>query len=174
MKDSFLCSQADLIQPIKNSEILNLAGLEIRTYKKSHDAADPVFFQIRNEKTLSIITDAGKACENIEQSVNESDFLVMEANHDIDMLKSGPYPFYLKQRILSDKGHLSNLHSALCVLEHSSKKIKTVLLGHLSSTNNTPNLAKETFINFLKERSDLTPEIFVSRKDIPSNLVKIH
>jgi len=107
IQNSFLCSNPDLINSIKNTEILNLAGMEISAFSKSHQAADPVSFSITNGKTLSIITDAGFACENIISAVNQSDFLCLESNHDEKMLVEGPYPYFLKQWIKSVNGHMS-------------------------------------------------------------------
>ena len=173
IKNSTLDLSENLIHPIKNSEILNIAGLEVRAYKKSHDASDPIFFQIINDKVISIITDAGKACNNISQAVSESDLLLIESNHDVEMLKKGPYPFYLKQRILSDRGHLSNLQSALCVLEYSNRKLKNLILAHLSKTNNHPRIAKQTYERLLKERNDLSPNLSISTNDFAMPLIQV-
>jgi len=173
IKNSFLCSQESLIQELKPNKTIDIGELEITAMDKSHDAEEPVFFQIKNNKTLSIITDAGFACKNIKRAVNASDFIVMEANHDITMLENGPYPYFLKKRILSDKGHLSNLHSALCILEHSSSQLKKIFLAHLSKTNNTPAIASRTFKDILKERKDLTPEIVLTKQDEVTRLVNL-
>jgi phosphoribosyl 1,2-cyclic phosphodiesterase len=171
--DSFLCSDSNLINPIKNNEILKLAGMEISAFSKSHKAADPISFSIRNGKTISVITDAGFACDNIISAVSDSDFLCIESNHDEKMLLDGPYPYFLKQWIKSDVGHLSNRQSALCVLEHANSKLNHIVLSHLSQTNNTPELALKTFKSLIKERSDLNLKITHSGRDIPTKLFKI-
>ena len=173
INSSFLCSQEELINKIKEDETIKLGGMEISAFSKSHDASQPVSFQIKNGKTISVITDVGYACKNVQEAVQDSDFLVMESNHDLEMLEEGPYPYFLKKRILGDKGHLSNLHSGLCVLEHGSRKMKTLMLAHLSETNNTPKLALSCFRNLLKERKDLKPNILVSERDSPSGLISI-
>ncbi|MCU0642217.1 MAG: MBL fold metallo-hydrolase [archaeon] len=173
IQSSFLCSDSDLITPIKNDEILKIAGIEIRTFSKSHKAADPVSFSMRNGKTLSIITDAGFACENIISAVSESDFLCIESNHDENMLIDGPYPYFLKQWVKGDTGHLSNKQSALCVLEHAKSGLSNVVLSHLSQTNNTPDIALKTFKSLIKERRDLKPKISYSDRNIPTKLFKI-
>ena len=147
--------------------------MEISAFSKSHDASQPVSFQIKNGKTISIITDIGYACKNVQEAVQDSDCLIMESNHDIQMLENGPYPFFLKKRILGEKGHISNLHSSLCVLEYGSKKLKNLMLAHLSETNNTPELALSCFRNLLKERRDLKPQLFVSQRNIPSGLISV-
>jgi phosphoribosyl 1,2-cyclic phosphodiesterase len=97
--------------------------------------------------------------------VQDSDFLVIESNHDISMLENGPYPAFLKKRILGDRGHLSNLNSGLCVLEHGTRKLKNIVLAHLSAVNNTSSLALSNFRNLIKERKDVKPRIFISERD---------
>jgi len=115
----------------------------------------------------------GYGCENVIVNVSDSDFLFMESNHDEIMLERGPYPYFLKQWIKGDMGHLSNLQSALCVLEHSRSKLKNVVLSHLSKINNTEKLALETYHNLLKERKDLNPKISVSTREGPTALFKV-
>ncbi|OGJ17359.1 hypothetical protein A3K73_06045 [Candidatus Pacearchaeota archaeon RBG_13_36_9] len=160
--NSFLCSDEDLINEIKNDDIIKLAGLEIEAFSKPHDASDPVSFAIRNGKMISILTDVGHASKNVINAVRDSDFLVLESNHDLKMLREGPYPYFVKRRIESDIGHFSNLHSGLCVLEHANSKLDNVMLAHLSEINNTPLLALNTFNSLMKERLDLKPEISLS------------
>lgn len=172
-ENSFLCSQEDLIQEIKNNETINLNGMEIEAFSKSHDASDPISLRIKNGKQISIITDVGYACKSVQESVQDSDFLVIESNHDISMLENGFYPHFLKKRILGDKGHLSNLHSAICILEHGTRKLKNLMLAHLSKINNTPELALSTFQNLLKERRDLRPRILLSLRDMYTPLFKV-
>jgi phosphoribosyl 1,2-cyclic phosphodiesterase len=172
-KNGFLCSDSSLINEIKDDETITLGGMEIQAFLKSHDASQPVSFQIKNGKTISIITDIGYACKNVCESVQDSDFLVIEANHDIEMLENGMYPPFLKKRILSDKGHLSNLHSGLCVLEHGKRKLKNLMLAHLSENNNTPLLALSCFRNLLRERKDLKPKLMLSERKVCSELIRV-
>ena len=171
-KNGFLCSDDNLIQEIKPDETIKLGEMEISAFSKSHDASEPVSFQIKNGKIISIITDIGYACKNVCESVQDSDFLVIESNHDISMLENGPYPMFLKKRILSNMGHLSNLHAGLCVLEHGKKRLKNLMLAHLSQINNTPQLALSCFRNIIKERIDLKPRILLSERDNPTELFK--
>ncbi len=172
IKNSFLCSNQELINEIKNDEIVKLAGLEIEAFSKPHDASDPVSFAIRNGKMISILTDIGHASKNVINAVKDSDFLVIETNHDLKMLQEGPYPYFLKRRIEGEIGHFSNFNSAACVLEHSNNRLKNVMLAHLSEINNTPLLAFDTFNKLMKERIDLNPKISLSLKG-PTNLFKI-
>jgi phosphoribosyl 1,2-cyclic phosphodiesterase len=172
-KNSFLCLNEKLVNEIENDETVKVGGMEIEAFSKSHDAADPISLRIKNGKTISIVTDVGYACKNVCEAVEDSDFLVIESNHDIKMLEQGPYPWFLKKRILGDKGHLSNLHSALCVLEHGKKRMKNIVLAHLSEKNNTPKLAHSTFKNLIKERQDLKPNLFLSLRDLASPLMLV-
>lgn len=172
-ENCFLCSDEDLINPIKNDETISLAGLEIQAFAKSHDASDPVSYSISNGKKISIITDLGKISQDVIENISGSNFLCFESNHDEDMLSNGPYPYFLKARIRSDLGHLSNKKASLCILEHATKKLKTLVLSHLSQVNNTPQLALKTFKNILKERSDLNTRVCVSLRDKPTELFRV-
>ncbi len=139
-----------------NNNSLKFEDLSITPYSSNHDAADPCCFKIQeNGTTLGILTDLGKANENAINLTKEADCLVLETNHDIDMLINGPYPYPLKQRILSEKGHLSNIDAGLLVKNNSSEKLKRVFLAHLSKQNNTAELAYETFSTLNKEKKDL-------------------
>jgi len=173
IKNSFLCSNKELVNEIKEDETLKIGDMEISAFSKSHDAASPVSFNIKNGKQISIITDIGYASKEVCENVSDSDLLVIEANHDINMLENGFYPQFLKKRILSDRGHLSNLHSGLCVLEHGRRKLRNVVLAHLSENNNTPELALSCFKNLIRERKDLKPRVLLSLKDKYNQLIDI-
>ena len=112
--------------------------------KISHDAAEPVAYRIQHgKKRIAIVTDLGTYNDYTIESLRGMDALVLEANHDIHMLQAGPYPYPLKQRILGDRGHLSNERAGqlLCSLIHDD--LQAVVLGHLSKENNMPELAYE-------------------------------
>ena len=173
IKEEFLCSQKDLLNELSLNETISIGNMEIETISKSHKALEPVFFTISNGKKVSIITDAGFACNNIIKHVSDSDFLCLESNHDLKMLEEGPYPWHLKKWIKSDIGHLSNMQASLCVLENASSNLKNVVLSHLSEANNTPELAHKTFSDYIKERSDLRPNILVSSRFVPTSVIKI-
>lgn len=111
----------------------------------SHDAAQPVAYRISHgKKKVGIVTDLGNYNDYTVESLRGVNALVLEANHDVNMLQVGPYPYYLKQRILGDRGHLSNERAGqlLCRLLHPH--LQAVVLGHLSKDNNYPELAYET------------------------------
>ncbi len=161
---------------IKKDGVVEIGGLRIESFSKNHGAADPVSFnvtKISDNKKVSIITDAGKACENIHNNIAESDILCLESNHDLTMLQNGPYPYFLKKWIASDTGHLSNKQTTLAVLEHARSKLKHVVLSHLSESNNTPQLALKTFKDLIKERHDIKPHIMVSTRSESTGIIKV-
>ena len=111
----------------------------------SHDAAQPTAYRLRSgAKSMAVITDLGTYGDDLIQQLQDLDVLFLEANHDIHMLEVGAYPYYLKQRILGEKGHLSNELSGrlLCDILHDN--LKHIVLGHLSKENNYVKLAYET------------------------------
>ena len=159
-----------------NNESFEIDGIKITAFAKSHDCGNPVSYVIdskKDKKTVGIITDIGCPCKNVVENISESDFLFLEANHDENMLKNGPYPYFLKKRILSDKGHISNYQSAVSVLENANPKLKAIVLSHLSETNNTPDIASKTYKKIIKERSDLKPRVFVSTQNRATPLFDI-
>ena len=172
-KKCFLCSDEKLVHFIKNNSVVELAGMRIEAFSKPHACADPVSYNVMNDKKISIITDVGFASKNVIRNVSDADFLAIESNHDEIMLDKGPYPYFLKKWIKSNQGHLSNSQASLCVLEHAPEKLRHIMLAHLSKTNNTPSLALDSF-KILKERKDLNPKITVSARDFQTPLFKIN
>ena len=123
-----------------------IKDLKIKPIKTSHDAASPCGFMIQeSSKAFGIITDTGYITPQVKDAVKHLNGILLESNHDIDMLINGPYPHFLKNRILNDDGHLSNVVAAELIKKEASDKLKLVVLGHLSGNNNTPELAQKTF-----------------------------
>lgn len=177
IKNNFLCSNHDLINNIKVEENMNVGGMEIFSFSKVHKAIEPIGFTITdsaNGKKVSIITDAGHACKNIIENVSEANALFFESNHDPEMLENGPYPYFLKKWVGGDNGHLSNRQSALCILENAKRKMKNLVLCHLSEQNNTAKIALNTHKTLLRHRIDLRPNIYVSNKIEPSVMIKLN
>ncbi|MBQ9065756.1 MAG: MBL fold metallo-hydrolase [Blautia sp.] len=134
-----------LITEIREDEPFEIGDLTVCPFTIPHDAAQPVGYRIGSSRgTVGIATDLGKYTGYIIDNLKGLDALLIEANHDINMLQYGRYPYPLKQRILGDRGHLSNDDAGrmLCELLHDD--IKGVLLGHLSKENNFEQLAFET------------------------------
>lgn len=132
-----------------------IGNIDIEAFNIPHDAADPVGFGFyyRHRKWV-IATDLGEVTMAIKQAVSHSDLLVLESNHDAEMLSNGPYPRFLKQRIKSKLGHLSNTDAAglICSLPLQNRQTH-VFLAHLSRTNNFPELAEKTVMDILEENS---------------------
>lgn len=116
--------------------------LAIHPFSISHDAEDPVGFTLnQNGTTIGIATDLGIVTAMVKEHLKGCDLLILEANHDEDMLINGPYPWSVKQRVKSRTGHLSNAASKQLLNEIQHDRLKHVILAHLSETNNTPQKA---------------------------------
>lgn len=134
----------DLFQVIHPGRRFSIGDLVFHPIGISHDAADPVAYKVLyEEKSVAVVTDLGNYNQAIVDELQGLDALLLEANHDVKMLQMGIYPYPLKQRILGDRGHLSNERSGqlLCELLHDD--FKSVVLGHLSKENNYEELAYE-------------------------------
>ena len=134
-----------LIHEIREDEPFEIKDLTVNPFTISHDAAQPVGYRLEcGEHSVGIATDLGKYNDYIVKNLENLDAVLLEANHDIRMLQVGKYPYYLKQRILGDRGHLSNENAGrlLCRILHDN--LKAVFLGHLSRENNYEELAYET------------------------------
>ncbi len=125
---------------------LECAGMYIKPFRTSHDSAESIGYRIQTHdgRSVAISTDLGYMSDEVRNAISGTDLLVLESNHDIGMLTNGPYPYPLKKRILSNTGHLSNTACAdeLCGLV--GKGTMRFVLAHLSSENNTPELAYQT------------------------------
>lgn len=131
---------------------MTLADLEIETFGTSHDAAEPMGFCFYYRQTkLSLMTDLGYVSDKIKAQVRGSDVLICEANHDIEMLRMGRYPWNVKRRILSDVGHLSNEDAGDALLDILDSRVTDVYLAHLSRDNNMIDLARMTVGHILQE-----------------------
>ncbi len=134
-----------LFHPITAGVDFNIGSLTISPVSVSHDAADPVAYRIASgNKSVAVLTDLGMYDQSIIGAMQGLDAMLIESNHDVDMLLVGPYYYELKQRVLSELGHLSNesCGQLLCQLLHDN--MKKIYLGHLSAENNYPDLAYET------------------------------
>ena len=124
---------------------LQIGEFRVTPFFVPHDASENVGYQIEAEGvTFVIITDAGSFTEDMKKRIGLADYLVVEANHDMEMLQSGPYPQYLKERISSPNGHLSNTDCGKILAENMTERLKHVWLCHLSEENNHPELARKT------------------------------
>ena len=134
-----------IFREIREDQAFEIKDLRINPFTIPHDAAQPVGYRLEcGESSVGIATDLGKYNDYIIENLQNLDAILLEANHDIRMLQVGKYPYYLKQRILGDRVHLSNENAGrlLCRLLHDN--MKAVFLGHLSRENNYEELAYET------------------------------
>ena len=134
-----------LLHPIHTDEPFLLGDVTVNPFAISHDANEPSGYRLESGgKSVAVATDLGKYDQYTVEHLRKRDAVLLEANHDIHMLEVGGYPYYLKQRILGDKGHLSNELSGrlLCDILHDN--LKHIVLGHLSKENNYAKLAYET------------------------------
>ena len=130
-----------LFRPLSEGPV-EMADFSVSWSRISHDAADPVSYQIRwRDRKIGMLTDAGVLSDDNMEALYDSDLLLLEANHDVDMLRNGPYPQYLKQRIYGKLGHLSNDYCANAVSSLITGHTGHVVLAHLSEKNNLPRRA---------------------------------
>jgi phosphoribosyl 1,2-cyclic phosphodiesterase len=142
----------------------------VASFSLPHDAADPVGFRFQAEGVrIGVATDLGYIPESVKYHLRRTDLLLLESNHDLDMLRVGPYPWPVKQRVMSRVGHLSNLVMSEFLAQDLDSATAYLVLGHLSEQNNHPEivrvLAEETL-----ERRGLNPRLSVARQRSPSEV----
>ena len=162
---------------IKADEEITLGTLKITPFSTSHDAAESVGFRVESgSKSFVLATDLGVYSEYTERYLREADTVLVEANHDVRMLEMGRYPYYLKQRILSDKGHLSNEAAGHLINDVLHDDLKHIILGHLSAENNYPALAYESVCAEItmspNEYKAKDFDILVAKRDVPGELLE--
>ena len=132
---------------------IQVGRMQVEPFAISHDAADPVGFSLYSGgRKCSIATDLGFVTDEVKKALSHSDILVLESNHDIDMLRQGSYPWHLKKRIMSNRGHLSNMDAAWTLARLPRKAHTHVFLAHLSKENNRPDLARATVSDILESQ----------------------
>jgi phosphoribosyl 1,2-cyclic phosphodiesterase len=157
---------------IRIGEEITIHDLRIETFTKCHDAADPMGFVISSGRLkLGLMTDLGRSTRVVVERLKRCQSLIMEFNHDEEMLEEGPYPLQLKRRIKGPDGHLSNkqageLLSALC--HHD---LQCVVLAHLSAINNTPEKALTEATRALSKSRREGADLIISHQDCPSPMI---
>lgn len=149
--------------------------LSVAPFKTSHDACDPHGFAVSaNGKKICIATDTGIITDGMTEHLAGCDFAFIESNHDLAMLKNGPYPPELKRRILSEFGHLPNTEAAQLSVWLAEKGTKRIMLGHLSGENNTEEIALATTKNALSRAGfeDAAANLSVASRVFPSELIE--
>ncbi|MDP5276049.1 MBL fold metallo-hydrolase [Chengkuizengella axinellae] len=151
---------------IQTESQVDFGSLKVDSYSISHDAAEPVGYCFcEDDQKLSLVTDIGYMSQNVKDKVVESDVIIIESNHDIEMLRMGRYPWNIKRRILGDLGHLSNEAAGEALCEIMSTRTKRVYLAHLSRDHNLMDLARLTVENVLNENEISLKERKIKLKD---------
>lgn len=159
IKKMGMVEDESLLNPIEADRKLIVGDLTVTAFHNTHDAADPVGYRVENGiRKCAVATDLGNYSEYTVQNLMGLDAILMEANHDLNMLELGPYPYALKRRIMSDYGHLSNERCGQLLTDILHDGLKHILLGHLSKENNYPQLA----LLSVKNEVDLAPNDFHS------------
>ena len=148
---------------------VEVGDLYVRSFITSHDSKMSVGYRIENKcgKAIGIATDLGYVSDTVSDALCGCGAVMLESNHDVDMLKNGIYPRFLKERILSRRGHLSNPDSALFAARLAERGTRSFLLAHLSAENNTPSLALDEFLSAV---ADPTVKVAVADAEHPTEL----
>jgi len=164
------------VESINPGQDFAIGDISVRAFAIPHDAVEPVAFTFRTNGTkVSICTDLGYLPNHVKVQLRESDCLILESNHEPDMLKAGPYPWIVKQRVLSQKGHLSN-HTVSEYLSDSDgvvgfdARARYLVLAHLSQENNNPDTARISAEEALRRRpagSAFTGELLLASQHVP-------
>ncbi len=160
------------IKGFETGEKIAFQDLEIKSFRISHDANDPVGYVMSDgEKSVGYCTDTGKVSHLITQRLKTCNGIILEFNHDLQMLQNGPYPLHLQQRVRSSRGHLANIDAAefLKILQHD--KLSHVVLAHLSETNNLPELAMKEARKIVNHESDT--QLQLAHQNVPGEVITL-
>jgi phosphoribosyl 1,2-cyclic phosphodiesterase len=142
------------VETIRPGIGFQIGDLTIEPFTIPHDAADPVAFCLRSQGVqIAVCTDLGYIPENVKDSLQGTHCLIMESNHDVEMLRNGPYPWTVKQRVMGRTGHLSNLALGEFLTNHFDRQARLLVLAHLSEQNNHPEIARMAAASALESLS---------------------
>lgn len=158
-------------------EIKTFSDMDVESFGVSHDAVEPMFYTFYHQhKKVALVTDLGYVSERIKKTVEDADAYIFEANHDVEMLRMGRYPWNVKRRILGDSGHVSNEDAGLALYDIIGNRTKRIYLAHLSQDNNMKELARMSVSNILRERGieiDKTIHICDTDPKVPTPLYEV-
>ncbi len=160
----------DRVEHIRAGQRFVVGDIEVAPFAIPHDAVDPLGFTFRaGGMKVAIVTDLGYLPELVKVHLRDSDCLMLESNHDLEMLKVGPYPWHIKQRVMSRTGHLSNhtVSEFLADAEAFDAHARFVVLAHLSETNNNPYTAEMFAREALSRRAGFAGELIVASQSSP-------
>lgn len=162
------------IRLFRTNQDFYIGDINITPFRTPHDAAEPVGFSfVYKGKKLVCMTDIGCVRDDMAEQAEGANLVYIEANHDIEMLKTGPYPYQLKKRILSDSGHLSNESCGSALARLYKSGVRNAVLGHLSHENNTPLKALETVKNVLRSYGIEDMAVTVAERDEITGIFEI-
>lgn len=149
-----------------------VGDIEVTPFSVPHDAADPVAFTLETQGLkIGLVTDLGYVPQLVKQHLQGCHCLIFESNHDLEMLKVGPYPWYVKQRVMSRHGHLSNRTTAQFLTEDYDGAAQVLVLAHLSENNNHPEIARLTALEALQSRANGgSPELHLASQTAPTKV----
>ena len=160
-----------------NERDFYIGHMAVRPFSTPHDSADSVGYSLMyKDKKFSYMTDIGHFPDRLMNEAKGSDLVFMESNHDVDMLRMGPYPSYLKRRILSARGHLSNADASDALVALIESGVRRIFLGHLSNENNTEEIARDTALRALMDHGIKPFEdafIGIAKRSIPGQLAQL-
>lgn len=155
-------------------ESIEIGDLFVRSFRVSHDTEDPVGYVISNgTSSVGYCTDTGKVSHLMQTRLSSCDAIVLEFNHDLEMLRNGPYPLPLQQRVRSSRGHLSNEDGAAFLAKLVGGKLRLAVLAHLSEKNNTPELAALAAKNIVGDLSSSGTELVLARQLVAMPLTEV-
>jgi phosphoribosyl 1,2-cyclic phosphodiesterase len=148
---------APVLERFQAGRCFSVGDFDIASFTIPHDAADPVGYTLAAQGVkIGIATDLGYITDSLRVHLQGTDLLLLESNHDLEMLRVGPYPWSVKQRVMSRKGHLSNEVAADFVENDLDTRVSTLVLGHISEHNNHPELVRNMGLKALDGRSLFT------------------
>ena len=164
-------SDLPAVETIVPGKRFEIGDLVIEPFTIPHDAVDPVAFRFAAEGLrLAVATDLGYLPENVKDYLRGCHFVVVESNHDLEMLRNGPYPWYVKQRVMARTGHLSNATLGDFLRQEYDGAAQVMVLAHLSQQNNHPQIARLEATSALQSRTGAQPKLVVSSQDEPTEL----
>ena len=162
-----------IVETFQAGSVFFIGDICVTSFTIPHDSVDPVGFCFRfGGRTVGIATDLGYIPESIKWHLRTTDFLLLESNHDIEMLKVGPYPWSVKQRVMGRMGHLSNEVASNFIRDDLSDQTQTLVLGHLSEQNNYPELVRLIATQALYNRK-LATQLIVAEARSSSQVFEI-
>lgn len=164
----------DFEYELYDSNKIVIGDIDINIIKTSHDADGSVGFVLENnKKSVVYITDTGYINKRYYDILTNRNMYIFESNHDVEMLMNGKYPYHIKQRIVGDKGHLSNVDSAYYLSEFVGNDTNTIVLAHLSDDNNTYDKALESINSALTSKNKSVKKILIAKQKQRTDLMEV-